>query len=166
MVDIKPFIRPNIGQMEKPHEVSYAFYQGKKIVTIIIVIILVVVAGYWFFGQSKPMNYLATFQIKEGGWQAIFLDNGQTYFGRITSINENVVVLEEIYYLQGQPALQTGEQPKETDLYVRKLGREAHGPEDKMIIPLNAISYLENLSNDSTIVRSISRKNEKESPVK
>ena len=94
------------------------------------------------------------------------MNNNQTFFGRVTAINQEVVVLEEIYYLQGQPALQTGEQPKETDLYVRKLGKEAHGPEDKMIIPISSISYLENLSIDGTIVRSILRNNDKEAPAK
>ena len=35
-------------------------------------------------------------------WQAVFLTNGQTYFGRIVKENAKSIILKNVYYLQMQ----------------------------------------------------------------
>ncbi len=94
---------------------------------------------------------------KEASWQAVFLTNGQTYFGHITKTTNNFVVLEDVYYLQAQtvPPEKEGEQPTQ-QLTLAKLGQqEFHGPENEMKINRDHILFIENLRSDSQVVQTI-----------
>lgn len=89
------------------------------------------------------------------GWQAVFLTNGQVYFGNVTSITPDTVVLEKIYYLQTSGPLQAGGVPEAQDLALVKLGAELHGPTDAMRINRQHVLFIENLKTDSKVVKAI-----------
>lgn len=80
--------------------------------------------------------------------QAVFLANGQVYFGHLKKEKGNYTTLENVYYLRTPAAGQTA-----TNLV--KLGSELHGPENTMFIPNTQISFWENLKNDSQVVQLI-----------
>ena len=86
-------------------------------------------------------------------WQAVFLANGQVYFGHLRNYNRGYARLREIYYLQAQQPLQSGQTP--IGLNLVKLGSELHGPEDVMMIPKNQILFWENMKDDSQVVKAI-----------
>jgi hypothetical protein len=96
------------------------------------------------------------------GWQAVFLSNGQVYFGHLGSSDKQFAELSNIYYLQvdQQESLQPGktttaattEQPK---LTLIKLGNELHGPNDKMTINRDHILFIEDMKSDSKVVAAI-----------
>jgi len=93
-------------------------------------------------------------------YQAVFLSNGQVYFGKVTDANQQTLVLEDIYYLRIAGDLQTSvEQPAtsaEADNFsLVKLGNEIHGPEDKMSINLSQVLFVEDLKADSKVVEAI-----------
>jgi len=92
-------------------------------------------------------------------YQAVFLSNGQVYFGKVTDVNNQTLVLENIYYLRSNSALQTGEATTTSqlagDFALIKLGNEIHGPQDKMSINLNQVLFTENLKDDSKVVEAI-----------
>ena len=111
-------------------------------------IILVIVVGFIFrqniFGQGKSAAQ----------YQAVFLTNGQVYFGTISDINSNYVVLRNIYYLQAAQSLQnTNAQTQPFSLV--KLGKELHGPTDTMYINRQQILFYEDLRDDSSVVKTI-----------
>src|SRR3989344_1338265 len=90
--------------------------------------------------------------------QAVFLANGQVYFGRVGQSNLKYVELTDIYYLQLEEQLQGDGAPKEIkapDLSLLKLGNELHGPEDRMIITKDHIVFIEDLKEDSKVVEAI-----------
>lgn len=93
--------------------------------------------------------------------QAVFLTNGQVYFGKLAKGNTEYMTLSDVYYLQGQQQAQdvtaTSEESGKSsnDIQLVKLGEEIHGPEDQMIVSKDQVLFVENLKPDSTVVRSI-----------
>lgn len=134
----------------------------KGLVTLIIVVIIIggglyLIASYTGLG-SGLLPGESSFKAK---WQAVFLSNGQVYFGQIVKVDREFVYLENIYYLQvinledtiGQPPdVQT--QP-EQQLTLIKLGNEIHGPQDEMRINRDHVIIIENLKDDSRVVQAI-----------
>ncbi len=90
--------------------------------------------------------------VKTDQYQAVFLSNDQVYFGKITSINDRYLVLEDIFYLNVDQNLQDTD---ETSVSLTKLGSELHGPEDQMFIYTKDIIFWENLKDDSQVVQAI-----------
>jgi flagellar basal body-associated protein FliL len=102
-----------------------------------------------------------TSEIKKDKFQAVFLTNGQVYFGKIDQIIGNYVRLHEIYYLQVQQTVQpkdntkTSTENQNQQLSLAKLGGELHGPEDTMYIDRAQILFWENLKDDGKVVQAI-----------
>jgi hypothetical protein len=107
---------------------------------------------------------------KASGYQAMFLTNGQVYFGKLTDPNSVFPTMTDVYYLQVvQPPLQgqqeqaqqqqQGQQPQ---ISLVKLGNELHGPMDEMKVNREHILFYENLKEDGQVVQAI--KNYKANP--
>lgn len=94
-------------------------------------------------------------------YQAVFLTNGQVYFGKVTDANSQTLVLEDIYYLRSAGNLQVSDAkdsittPAMDNFSLVKLGNELHGPEDKMSINLSQVLFTEDLKDDSKVVEAI-----------
>jgi len=96
------------------------------------------------------------FLVKKDQYQAIFLTNGQSYFGKIDNITQEFYVLKDIYYFRYGDIKQVDEEKTlKTDLSLIKLGEELHGPEDMMVIKRDQVLFWENLKNDSKVVKAI-----------
>lgn len=97
------------------------------------------------------------------GYQAIFLTNGQVYFGKITGGDTNYVTLDDIFYLQVvQPPLQGNgatstaqSSTAQPQISLVKLGNELHGPVDEMHISRPQILFYEDMKTDSQVVKAI-----------
>ena len=97
----------------------------------------------------------ATFpRVDENKWQAVFLNNGQVYFGKLREVNQEYVSLARTYYLRTAQNLQSpsSQQPQ---VSLVKLGSEIHGPEDTMYLPKSQITFWENMKDDSSVVQLI-----------
>lgn len=95
--------------------------------------------------------------IKSKQYQAVFLTNGQVYFGKVSKVDNSYVKLSKIYYLQVQQQVQPKDQ-KNTDqpqVSLAKLGSELHGPEDTMYISRQQVLFWENLKDDGKVVQAI-----------
>lgn len=106
-------------------------------------------------------------------YQAVFLTNGQVYFGKVRNRNSAFVAVRDIYYLQQRERLQEAQpaegsvkgsavkapaaQPGEPELALVKLGEELHGPTDAMEINRDHILFIEDLKNDGKVVEAIRR---------
>jgi len=91
-------------------------------------------------------------------WQAVFLSNGQVYFGHLKEVRKGFVSLEEVYYLRSQDLPTSTQNQQQVNLV--KLGNELHAPEDKMFIPTEQILFWENMKDDSPVVRVINQQKE------
>ena len=91
--------------------------------------------------------------LDSGEYQAVFLDNGQVYFGKLKRSNKTFYSLTDVFYLKtGTAGLD-----KVSNLSLTKLGGEAHGPEDKMDINVSHILFIENMRGDSKVVNAINQ---------
>jgi hypothetical protein len=81
-------------------------------------------------------------------YQAVFLANGSTYFGKLQPQGDEWFVLTEVFYLSVSE--QSGTQ-------LIKRGSEPQGPREPMIIPQAQVLFIENLRDDSEIVATIKR---------
>ncbi len=135
----------------------------RSLITLVVIILIVALGIYLiadFAGLSLPF---AKNIISKDKWQAVFLDNGQVYFGKITKMDDEFLFLKDIYYLQvvnlqdqetiSQPAdVQT--QPSQR-LTLIKMGNEIHAPMDEMSINRQHVVLIEELKNDSRVVEAI-----------
>lgn len=127
--------------------------------------VIVVVLGVAAFILKDRFFASSQGAIKAGNaqFQAVFLTNGQVYFGKLSNVQNQYVTLENIYYLQVTPVLQTktegqpGSQAssQQQQLSLVKLGNELHGPVDKMSINRDQILFFEDLKDDGRVVKAI-----------
>ena len=128
-----------------------------------VIIVAIVIFGLAFFKTIMFGDPIA--QANSGDWQAIFLSNGQVYFGKVKVAGSRSLTLTDIYYLQVvTKPLQTTQQGAsassdntQQELTLIKLGNEIHGPTDRMVINRDQILLTEKLKNDSRVVQAISK---------
>jgi hypothetical protein len=81
-------------------------------------------------------------------YQAVFLTNGQTYFGRYYDRIGAYAKIEDVYYLQQAQGSDPSAAP---DTRIVRRGRELHAPAARMLIPKSSILFVEDLSDSSPI---------------
>ena len=84
-------------------------------------------------------------------YQAVFLTNGQTYFGRYYDRIGAYAKIEDVYYLQQVKGSDPDAAP---DTRIVRRGRELHEPASRMLIPKSAILFIEDLTDASPITGS------------
>lgn len=147
---------PNNQNSSNSRKVVEPTWAGKVLVLLLIVASLLLIVT--MARSLLPKERL----VKEDQYQAVFLTNGQVYFGHLSSVNDEYVSLQNIYYLQEDTQnLQTQEAQAQNqpNLKLIKLGNELHGPEDQMFIGRDKIIFWENLKNDGRIAGEINKTN-------
>jgi hypothetical protein len=81
-------------------------------------------------------------------YQAVFLTNGSTYFGKLQQQGDQWFLLDDVFYLSASD--QSGTQ-------LIKRGSEAQGPKEPMIISREQVLFIENLRDDGDIVTLIKK---------
>jgi hypothetical protein len=133
----------------------------KRVIGIIIGLVLIGALGFgaWYYEQNTTVGA----QIDKGKYQALFLTNGQVYFGKLDLLSGDYYKLTSIFYLQTSSANSTSSQnPQDTsknstDVKLIKLGSEVHGPQDEMVVGKDQVLFLENLKSDGKVAQSISQ---------
>jgi hypothetical protein len=87
-------------------------------------------------------------------YQAVFLTNGQTYFGRYYDRIGAYAKIEEVYYLQQVANADPNASP---DTRLIRRGQELHAPSARMLIPKSAILFVEDLTDASPIAQFMQR---------
>lgn len=140
--------------------------RSSKKILIISAIIAVVVLGSvgWFVWSMRDDSAKS---VNNDEYQAVFLTNGQVYFGKISSINKDELTLDHIYYLQVQQSVQPATngtsntttngaaQTNNSQVSLAKLGSELHGPEDHMYVERSQVLFWENLKDSGKVVQAI-----------
>lgn len=92
--------------------------------------------------------------VDESRYQAVFLDDGRVYFGRLEEGSDEFYQLREAFYIQEVPGESEGDPPTQQ---VQPLSTEFHGPEDRMLIAKDDVVVVENLRPDSEVAEAIER---------
>lgn len=157
MSDMRPASRPSTTTTVVPPRLpDRRAWQPKRrsIVVICLVIALLGVAAWFVVGRFV----VGSSKIDATKYQAIFLTNGEVYFGKLRGYYTQRPYLENVYYIKtsgGAEANAKNGVSQEQQLI--KLGGETHGPEDMMIVNKSAILFVENLTDDSKIVQLIKK---------
>lgn len=114
----------------------------------LILFILVLRTQLFRAGVSTLFAPSAAEVIERDLYQAVFLTNGSTYFGRLQQQGDEWFVLTDVFYL----SVGEGSAPQ-----LIKRGSEPQGPREPMIIPKAQVLFIENLRDDSEIVAAIKR---------
>lgn len=101
---------------------------------------------------SKEEGY-----VKDDKLQAVFLNGGQVYFGKIRDLNSKYLTLDNIYYLRVNQQVQPDQanNPSANDISLVKLGCELHGPEDAMVINREQVIFWENLKGEGQVAKAV-----------
>ena len=90
--------------------------------------------------------------VDNGKYQAVFLNNGQVYFGNIDSLNDKYVRMSNIYYLT-----QSGDTSSSNYSLVKLGCQQIHDPTDQMVINRDQVTFWENLQDNGKVVTSINQ---------
>ena len=115
-------------------------------------ILVLAIAGKIALGGPKPQSDY----VDNGKMQAVFLNGGQVYFGKIVTLNDKIMRVNDIYYLRVNQQVQpNGNNATNQDISLVKLGCELHGPEDSMVINQSQIIFWENLKTDGQVAKAV-----------
>ncbi len=127
--------------------------RGKKtkdLVWVLIVVLVALAAGSWYYFSTRADGTAGEGVNSSLDYQAVFLDNGQVYFGKLEQSRGDFYLLTDVFYLQSGVAVDQA-----TNLALTKLGSEAHGPEDQMQINKEHVLFIEDMKDDSKVVQAI-----------
>jgi hypothetical protein len=117
------------------------------------VAILVVAIAFAFTrtGGDNENKFVSTKK-----YQAVFLNNGQVYFGNIDSLNGKYLHMTNIYYLTQSTSSASDGKTSNGDYSLVKLGcQQIHDPYDAMVINRDQVTFWENLQDSGKVVTSI-----------
>lgn len=122
---------------------------------------LLLAAVSLYIAFSGGINSEAS-RVNKGKYQAVFLNGGvtsgsvsySTYFGHITKLNDNYVVLNDVYYLTDQSSSNgSSSSPQLTKLGCQQL----HSPYDEMVINRSQVAFWENIQDNGKVVQAINQ---------
>ena len=126
---------------------------------IIAVVALALVVGGWVAWQKLAS---ADGGIESSKYQAVFLTDGQIYYGKLTVLNDRQYKLTNVFYILSQNENKTANADGETaetqnNAQLIKMGNELHGPEDAMMINRDHVLFYENLKPDGKVTQTINQ---------
>ena len=107
-------------------------------IAVVILLVTFLVVRWWDFA-------LPAFGAR---YQAVFLANGQTYFGHYLDRLGPYVKVENAFYIQQAPTAEEGQTPESR---IIRRGSELHQPLPFVLIPKTAILFVEDLRPDSQV---------------
>lgn len=123
---------------------------------LVVVLIITSVLATAYLGSRLAAGGSSKGTVKSKAYQALFLTNGQVYFGHLTGIDNSYVKLTSIYYLQVQQTVQPGQSKDQSqNVSLAKLGGELHGPEDSMYVSREQVLFWENLKGSGKVAQAI-----------
>jgi len=138
---------------------------NKAIVWVLYAVVIIALAYLLFVTKGFGIWKNAGTGLNSKQYQAVFLTNGQVYFGKLSLNSAKEATMSDIYYLQVQQVQPKPEDQSQSKLTLIKLGNEIHGPDDKMNINMDQILFWENLKDEGKVVQAI-KKYQSEGPSK
>ena len=127
------------------------------VVGLLVAIAILLLAVSAVVGLSGNAGSEQSKYVTDSKYQAVFLTNGQVYFGNISKISGDYIQLQNIYYLtQNTSTDSKGNTTTDGNYTLVKLGcQQIHDPVDQMVIERSQVSFWENLQDSGKVVTSI-----------
>ena len=127
--------------------------KGKKLSVLACLILLVVFVGVVW---SAVRWWTVSPNLDRNGYQAVFLEGNQQYFGHLRNITTRYPYISDVYYVR-QEGPSDPQNPASNKFTLMKFGNEIHGPKDVIYLNKDKILFWENLRDDSQVVQGIAR---------
>ena len=130
---------------------------GRKIFVfaVLIFVLVLIFAGISLWQDGTIRNTTQLLKYKDT-YQVAFLTSGQAYFGNITEITDEYIIMENPFSIKVQQT-QAGEEGQSTGSEIKLLSieDEFYQPKDYMLIEKSAILFIEELNDSSQIIEII-----------
>jgi hypothetical protein len=151
-----PASRPSAAQHSKKNSGKLNNNKWARIGAGIFGLLLLALAVWAIIGIAFSANDNEADYVNNDQLQAVFLQTGQVYFGKISTINDKYIDLGGIYYLQtSSGTAATAQSTDNTNVSLVKLGCELHAPKDQMIITRDQVTFWENLSDSGQVAKAV-----------
>jgi len=132
--------------------------EGLRILNVILLVMVAIIVGLLALYVAIGGNNSENKYVDKNKFQAIFLNGGQVYFGKVHSLNDKFITIDNIYYLRVNQQVQPNQSTTSSanqDVSLAKLGCELHGPTDTMVINREQVLFWENLKGDGQVTKAI-----------
>ena len=124
-----------------------------KRLTFFLAVILIGAVLFWlFFSRSEDKTADLT---EAADWYTIKLVNEEIYYGQVSDVSADPVVIQNVYYNYGQQEDEKKAMDETGNIRLVKRGQETHGPDGTMNIVRSQVLYLESLRKDSKVLQAI-----------
>jgi hypothetical protein len=96
--------------------------------------------------RPQPQATAPTVPIFDTPYQAILLDNGQVYYGKLEGLGTPFPIMRDVFYTRSELNPET----KQSSLVLLKRGKEWHEP-DHMVINIQHVLLIEPVSPNSKV---------------
>lgn len=127
---------------------------------IFVACLLLIAFGLFWWLQNQKLQSQQDASVKQAidpsTYQVVTLDNGKTYFGKLRFLNNDYVLLEDVYFLK--PSWEeegTAETTEETTIALQHIRNQLYEPADDLYIRSEDITSWQNLQRESRIVKAI-----------
>jgi len=128
-------------------KMKHGLVKNAKAVWVVLIALIVIAVGLGVFFMRGNISAIGG---DNNARTAVFLTNGQVYFGFMSDQNEQYITLSNIFYIKS-----TDTSSDTNKLTLVKLGSEVYGPEDSMKINRDHVLYLEKMKEHSKIADAI-----------
>lgn len=137
-------------KMTRPKRESNNLNPYKGLVFVLIIVILFLVY-YSFFRTTGDQNQ-ETINMEEK-WYSVELVNGEVFYGLISDVKADPLVVKNVYYNYDQE--KDGEEVGSGNLRLVKRGKETHGPDGSINIIRTQVKFFEELKPESKVLQAI-----------
>lgn len=116
-----------------------------------VLLALLIVAGIVAYSVWSRTSGLVNSQ-----YQAVFLANGQVYFGKLHNVNGSYVKISNVYYIQDASGATAQDAIAGKNIELVRLSKAVHGPKDEVVVNRDQVLYFENLDNEGQAAKLIS----------
>lgn len=172
-------------QQQVPQQVSVPQSKGKNRILTVALLIAIIIAGIgggffyyqnYYVGDTGDQGVLGVYD--SNAYHAVFMNNGNVYFGHVSSKNPDAVVLTDTHFLQvsqnpvqqqqqavlneeGEEVIQAQAQPQvQPELSIVKRANTLHSPDGTIEINMTNVMFIEKLTADSQVIEAINQLDE------
>jgi len=147
----------SVGRADKPSKSKTSIWLQISAVALLfsVTVLAIAVIAILAFGGRDQSKFLNSKK-----YQAVFLTNGQVYFGNIKEMGSDFYRLDNVYYLQTAASSSSDSSSSSTNnnYNLVQLGcQQIHDPYNEMIINRGQVSFWENLQDGGQVVQKINQ---------
>ena len=141
---------PGVTRNNNPDRSKLARIATMAVVAAVVILLVVTALAVGLGGKNNDEQKY----VDNNKLQAVFLNTGQVYFGKIKTLNSKYFVVDDIYYLQTS-STGTAAAAANTSVSLVKLGCELHSPRDEMVINRAQVTFWENLQDSGQVAKAV-----------